>query len=284
MPEGSGPTSPRRRLREGPVGIFDSGIGGLTVARAIKQALPRERLLYFGDNVHVPYGERSEEELLLFSEEITRFLLDRGAKLIVIACNTATSAALRTLRERMPDVTFIGMEPAVKPAAEHTRTGVVGVLATIATVKGASLASIVERFAQGVEVIQQAAPGLVRRIEAGEFDTAETESMLRGWLEPMKKRGIDALVLGCTHYPLVRPAIERILGPDIRIIDPAPAIARRVEQVLDEQDLLAALGQAGDLECHTSGDADLFRSMLVHIGLEGTVQEVHWSGGTISPA
>ncbi len=263
-----------------PIGIFDSGIGGLTVARAIRQALPAERLLYFGDGVHVPYGPRPAGEVLAFSEGITRFLLERGCKLVVIACNTASAAALAPLRERMPQVPFVGMEPAVKPAAEHTRTGVVGVIATVATVQSAVFASVVERFAQGVEVIQQACPGLVKQIEDGAFDTPETEAMLRGWLGPMVDRGIDALVLGCTHYPLVRPLIERIVGPGVRVIDPAPAIARRVEQVLREHGTLAPAAGAATLTCHTSGPVTTFQAMLRHLDLpDDDVHAACWQDG-----
>ncbi|MCC7501245.1 MAG: glutamate racemase [Flavobacteriales bacterium] len=265
----------------GPIGIFDSGIGGLTVAKAIRQALPSERLLYFGDGAHVPYGERSTAQIQDFSKAITEFLLERKSKLVVVACNTASAAALSSLREQMPKVHFIGMEPAVKPAVAHTRTGVVGVIATVSTMQSAVFASVVERFGQGVEVIQQACPGLVRQIEAGAFDTPKTETMLRGWLEPMVAREIDALVLGCTHYPMVQPLIERIVGPDVRVIDPAPAIARRVVHVLHEEHRLGATVGTGAFTCWTSGEVESFRSMLEH--LELPTDDVHracWSGDT----
>jgi len=265
----------------GPIGIFDSGIGGLTVAKAIRQALPSERLLYFGDGAHVPYGERSTAQIQDFSKAITDFLLERGSKLVVVACNTASAAALSSLREQLPAVHFIGMEPAVKPAVAHTRTGVVGVIATVSTMQSAVFASVVERFGQGVEVIQQACPGLVRQIEAGAFDTPRTEQMLRGWLEPMLDRGIDALVLGCTHYPMVQPLIERIVGPEVRVIDPAPAIARRVEHVLHEQHRLATTTGTGTFTCWTSGEVQPFRSMLNYLDLAtDEVQKACWSGDT----
>jgi len=252
------------------IGIFDSGIGGLTVAAAIRQALPQERLLYFGDNAHVPYGERTNEEILGFSEGIVNALLGKGCELIVIACNTASAAALIPLRERMPHVSFVGMEPAVKPAVEHTRTGVVGVLATIATVQGKLFASVVERFAKDVEVIRQACPGLVKQIEAGEFETPKTGEMLRGWIEPMLARNIDALVLGCTHYPLVRPLIERIAGPGVRVIEPSAAVARRVVQLMAERGLTASGNESGSLECYTSGDTECFNLVLQRLGLDGS--------------
>ncbi len=264
------------------IGIFDSGIGGLNVAVAIRQALPRERLLYFGDNAHVPYGERTAEEILAFSTAITGALLAQGCSSIVIACNTASSAALGPLRELFPDVPFIGMEPAVKPAVEHTRTGVVGVLATRATVEGRAMADVVERFSHGVEVIRQACPGLAQRIDAGDFDGPETERLLRGWIAPMLERNIDALVLGCTHYPLVRTLIEKIAGPGVRVIEPSEAIARRVAKVLEQRNLLApnspSSSPAGSpprdpehtvyLQCYTSGDPESFRSVLERLGME----------------
>lgn len=249
------------------IGIFDSGIGGLNIAAAIRQALPGERLIYFGDNAHVPYGERTAAEILGFSTAITEALLDKGCRSIVIACNTASNAALAPLRERFPHIPFVGMEPAVKPAAEHTRSGVVGVLATRATVEGRSLAAVVERFAHDVEVIQQACPGLAQRIDNGDFDSVETEALLRNWIEPMLGRGIDALVLGCTHYPLVRPLIERITGPGVRVIEPSAAIARRLAQLLAEYGLQRPEGSQGSLECYTSGEPERFHAVLHRLGL-----------------
>ncbi len=264
------------------IGIFDSGIGGLNVDAAIRQALPTERLLYFGDNAHVPYGERTDEEILAFSTAITEALLAKGCEAIVVACNTASSAALGPLRKQFPGVIIVGMDPAVKPAVEHTRTGVVGVLATRATVDGRALADVVERFGQGVEVIRQACPGLAQRIDAGDFEGAKTEEILRGWIEPMVLKGIDTLVLGCTHYPLVRPLIERIAGPGVRVIEPSEAIARRLKSLLEEHALFSTSGSIppagspprdpaasqGLLACYTSGDPANFRKVLERLGLE----------------
>lgn len=268
---------------ERPIGIFDSGIGGLTVTATIRQALPAERLLYFGDGAHVPYGPRSLEEVRGFSFGITEALLEKGAKVIVIACNTASAAALRALREAYPDVPFVGMEPAVKPAVEHTRTGVVGVIATVATFQSELYATIVERFAHGVEVLHQPCPGLVKQIEAGEFDTPATEAMLRGWLEPLVARNIDALVLGCTHYPIVRPLIERIVGPDVRVIDPAPAIARQLQRVLQRDGIEAPGHQQGDLLCYTSGETKGFAAMMDRLGMRSVpVKAAHWAEGVLT--
>lgn len=266
------------------IGIFDSGIGGLTVAAAIRQALPAERLLYFGDNAHVPYGERTAEEILAFSTGITQALAAQGCHTVVIACNTASNVALRPLRDRFPRLHFVGMEPAVKPAAEHTRTGVVGVLATRATVEGQALADVVERFLQGVEVIQQACPGLAQHIDAGQLEGAELEALLRGWIEPMLARNIDALVLGCTHYPLVRPLIERIAGPAVRVIEPSAAIARRVGHVLEAHGLAVPPGTKGGLACFTSGSPQVFSKVLERLGLAGaSVRQAAWmSDGSLA--
>lgn len=263
-----------------PIGIFDSGIGGLTVATAIRQALPTERLLYFGDNAHVPYGPRPVEEIIDLSRAIVEALLAEGCKLIVIACNTASGAALATLRAEFAHVDFVGMEPAVKPAVEHTTSRIVGVIATTYTVKGAMFNSVVERFAQDVEVITQDCPGLVGQIEAGAFDTERTVAMLHGWLDPMLARGIDTLVLGCTHYPIIRSTIERIVGPGVRVIEPSAAIARRMEHVLRERGALAAPGSTGGLWCHTSGPTDTFNAMLDRMGLTPNGGTVHaqWQG------
>jgi glutamate racemase len=261
----------------GPIGIFDSGIGGLTVTAAIKQALPMERLFYFGDTQHVPYGPRTLEEVRTFSFAITEALLAQGCKMIVIACNTASAAALRPLREAYPDIPFVGMEPAVKPAVEQTRSGVVGVMATVATFQSELYNTIVERFAKGVTVLRQPCPGLVRQIESGAFDTPETEAMLQGWLSPMMEAHIDALVLGCTHYPIVRPLIERIVGPEVRVIDPAPAIARQVERVLEYDGLRCAARTEGVDRYFTSGDPEAFHRMMERLGLDGQeVEQAMW--------
>lgn len=264
-----------------PIGIFDSGIGGLTVASAIRQALPAERLLYFGDIAHIPYGDRSLREVRAFSAAIVRALMAKGCKMIVIACNTASAAALKEVRQAWPRYPFIGMEPAVKPAAERSRSNVVGVIATRATFQGELFASVVERFAQGVTVLEQPCPGLVQAIEAGELDTPGTEQMLRGWLEPMLARGMDELVLACTHYPLVRPLIERICGPGVEVIDPAPAVARRVKHVLGEPGLLATEGTGG-LHVAASRITEELAVVLDMLGLKpDAIAGAEWRGGEV---
>ncbi len=199
----------------GKIGVFDSGVGGLSVLRAIRAQMPHLEVVFFADQAHVPYGPRSLEEVRSFSHSITRWLLAQGAKTIVVACNAASAASLYALRQSFPDVPFVGMEPAVKPAAEHTQSGVVGVLATPATFQGALYASVVERFAQGVEVLQDTCPGLVKQIETGELHTGETREILERAICPMLDKGIDTIVLGCTHYPFVIPLIQEIAGPGV---------------------------------------------------------------------
>jgi glutamate racemase len=264
-----------------PIGVFDSGVGGLSVLRAIRQLLPNESVLYFGDQKHVPYGQRHKAEVRRFSEKITRFLLEQGAKLIVVACNTASAAALQPLRREFPDVFFVGMEPAVKPAAEITRSGVVGVLATPATFQGALYASVVERFASNVTLLQNTCPGLVQQIERGALDSSKTRAILESALRPMLDQGIDTVVLGCTHYPFVIPLIREIVGQNVRVIDPAPAIARQVDRLLGLSKL-AANTMSGRLHFYTSGEASRFEELLPRLLDEtGEVLEVSWEKGEI---
>ena len=223
---------PREPPRHPPIGVFDSGVGGLSVLRAIHHLLPGQPVIYLADQAHVPYGPRPLEEVRSFTFTITRHLLAQGAALIVVACNTASAAALHELRQAFPQTPFVGMEPAVKPAAEQTRSGIVGVLATPATFQGALYASVVERFANGVQIMKDTCPGLVAQIEDGKLAGAETRAILEKALRPMLAAGIDTIVLGCTHYPFVIPLISEICGPGVRVIDPAPAIARQTARLL----------------------------------------------------
>lgn len=271
------------------IGIFDSGVGGLSVLRAINQQMPHEPFIYLADQANVPYGSRSLDEVRGFAEGISRYLLGQGCKLIVVACNAASAAALHHLRHAFPETPFVGMEPAVKPAAEHTHSGVVGVLATPATFQGALYASVVERFAQGVKLMQHTCPGLVQQIEAGQLDTQATRRILEDALKPMLAEGIDTVVLGCTHYPFVIPLIREIAGEQVRVVDPAPAVARQVGRILDSQGLhdLDAywqsdlMGQAPARRFLTTGDPQQLAAMLPHLlGKEaGTVDGLKWQSG-----
>ncbi len=266
------------------IGVFDSGVGGLSVLRAVRAEVPAANLLYLADAAHLPYGARPLAEVRQYAEGITRFLLAHGAEVIVLACHTASAAALRHLRQAWPAVPFVGMEPAVKPAAESTRSGVVGVLATPATFQGELYASVVERFAQGTRVIGQECPGLVQQIEAGEVASPATERLLRGWLEPLVAQGIDALVLGCTHYPFVRPLIEHICGPGVRVIDPAPAVARQVARVAGGGPPAPAVA-AGQTTYFTTGSPQAFAQALDRLGFERSeLRATHWVAEALEPA
>ena len=264
------------------IGIFDYGVGGLSVLQAIRRRLPNERLIYLADQAHVPYGSRQLEEVRIFSEEIARYLLSENAKVIVVACNTASAAALHHLRREFPEVPFVGMEPAVKPAAEITNSGVVGVLATTATFQGALYASVVERFASDVTVLQVTCPGLVAQIEMGSLETTVTRSILEDALQPMLKEGIDTVVLGCTHYPFVIPLIQDIVGPEVRVIDPAPAVARQVERVLEARKLLRASPEDNTVRYLTSGDPSQFQGLLLSLlGTSKPVERLRWDGSEL---
>jgi glutamate racemase len=238
---------------DSPIGVFDSGIGGLSILGELYRQLPAENYIYLADQAHVPYGSRSLEQVRDFSEAITRHLLQSGARLVVVACNTASAAALHHLRRVFPQVPFVGMEPAVKPAAETTRSGVVGVLATPATFQGELYASVVERFANGVILVQDTCPGLVGEIEAGRTNGVQARHILQKALLPMLEAGIDTIVLGCTHYPFVSDLIADIAGPGVRVIDPAPAIARQVRRVLAEAGRLSMDSSGGRVRILTTG-------------------------------
>lgn len=244
--------TPQSRL----IGIFDSGVGGLSVLRELRARMPGEDYLYLGDQINVPYGPRGLEEVRGLSNAIVRFLLAQEVKLIVIACNTASAAALKTLRQAYPDFPFVGLEPALKPAVEHTETGVVGVLATPTTFEGPLYESVVERFAGEVTILKSSCPGLAAEIEAGRWNGAEAERILREALEPMLPQGLDTVVLGCTHYPFAFETIQKITGSQVRLIDPAPAIALRVQSVLAERDLLNPRSEGGRVRYLTSSQAE----------------------------
>jgi glutamate racemase len=220
-----------------PLGFFDSGLGGLSIWRAVSRHLPDEHTLYVADRAYCPYGARAVGEVIQRARTITGFLQDRGCKLIVVACNTASAAALKTLRAEF-QIPIVGLEPAIKPAAQATRTGQVGVLATAGTIQGYLFRHTSQRHANGVQVHVQIGEGLVEQIEAGHFDTPTTEGLLRQYLNPMLAAGVDQIVLGCTHYPLLMPLIQRIIKGQAAVIDPAQAVAYQVERLLISKDIL----------------------------------------------
>jgi len=260
-----------------PIGVFDSGVGGLSVLKAIRVQLPAQPVFYFADQAHVPYGSRSLEEVRAFSSAITEFLLGLGSAIIVVACNTASAAALQELRAQYPQTRFVGMEPAVKPAAEQTRTGVVGVLATPATFQGRLYSSVVERFAKEVTILQDTCPGLVGEIEKGDMEGAETRRILESAIRPMLEKNIDTIVLGCTHYPFVIPLIRQIAGAGVNVIDPAPAIARQTGRVLDSLGITQLPDFQAEVRYFTSGpSAELEKLLPLLLGEDGKVQRISW--------
>ncbi|HEX8831089.1 MAG TPA: glutamate racemase [Longimicrobium sp.] len=246
-----------------PVGIFDSGIGGLSVAREIRQQLPHEHLLYVADSAFVPYGDRTVDEVRARTLAGGRYLEQRGAKLLVVACNTASGAALELLRERL-SIPVVGLEPAVKPAVALSQNGRVGVMATAGTLRSERYDRLVRAYGNGAQVIAQPCIGLADAIEDGHLDDEVLRALLPGYTEPLKAAGVDTVVLGCTHYPFVREQIAAALGPGVRIVESGPAIARQTERVLRERGELAADGP-GSLRIITTGNAAEVASVAARI-------------------
>lgn len=245
-----------------PVGVFDSGLGGLSVLCEIRRLLPAESLLYVADSGHVPYGERSTDFIRGRSLAIADFLLGQGAKALVVACNTATAAAVNELRSRY-DLPLIGMEPAVKPATAATRSGVVGVLATTGTLQSAKFAALLDRFAGTTRVLTQPCPGLVECIERGELASPATEALLRRLVEPLLSAGCDTLILGCTHYPFIKPLLQRLVPTQVVLIDTGTAVARQLQARLAEQQLLAPLdNRPAPVRFWSSGDPQAMHTRL----------------------
>ncbi len=258
------------------VGILDSGVGGLTVWQAIKQQAPTLPCLYLADQAHLPYGPRSHSEIQRLSRAMTACLVDQGAHLIILACNTASAAALEHLRERFPGLPFVGMEPAVKPAALHTRSGVVGLMATRGTLKGDLLRRTAQRFAEHVQIVSSDCPGLAEAIEAG-LDGPALDAMLQQHVGPMQARGADTIVLGCTHYPLIEKSLSALLGPEVRLINPAPAVARQALRLWRQRGL-PMTGQA-DRFASTAAPETLQAMLRRQFDTVAQVEGWHWQNG-----
>jgi glutamate racemase len=250
-----------------PIGIFDSGVGGVSVLREVRRALPHEDLLYAADSAHAPYGDKAPEVVTERTFAVVDFLIARGAKAIVVACNTATGIAVDALRRERP-VPIIAIEPAIKPAVALTRSGVVGVLATSGTIASSRFASLVERVAGSARVIPQACPGLVEEIERGAFHSEKTRALVEQYVKPLVDQGADTLVLGCTHYPLIADVIADVAGPGVRVIDPAAAVALELRRQLEARDLLASAAHAGRLNVFGTGPVGPLREVLVRLGVD----------------
>ncbi|ANI56585.1 glutamate racemase [Pseudomonas sp. DR 5-09] len=249
-------------MREAPIAVFDSGVGGVSVLAEIQHLLPNESLLYLGDCGHIPYGEKTPEFIRQRCSVMAGFFREQGAKALVIACNTATVAGVADLRRDFPDWPIVGMEPAVKPAAAATRSGVVGVLATTGTLQSAKFAALLDRFATDVRVITQPCPGLVERIESGDLHSAELRALLKHYVDPLLASGCDTIILGCTHYPFLKPMLKSMIPESISLIDTGAAVARQLQRLLAERDLLAE-GPNRPVRFWTSADPASLRKTLV---------------------
>ena len=243
------------------IGVFDSGIGGLSVLKALRLELPLESFIYFADSANAPYGSLSTEEILRLVSKHVEFLMEKDSKIIVVACNTATGVAIQHLRKSY-SIPFVGMEPAVKPAAALSKTKKIGVLATARTFEADHFNSTVKRFAGDVEIIVQIGNGLVEMIEKGIVDSPELLTLLSGYLKPLVDEGIDQLVLGCTHYPFLIPAIRKIIPDSITIHDPAPAVAIQTKRVLNEYEGLMKGKRQLEDQFYSSGDQSVLDEIL----------------------
>lgn len=264
-----------------PIGLFDSGVGGLSIWRQVVHALPSESLLYVADQANVPYGHRSADEIQANSLGIADYLVAQGCKAIVVACNTASAVALEPLRQRFPQMPILGLEPAVKPAVQLTRSGVVGVMATPATFQGQLYRATVGRYATAVHVVEQVCVGLAELVEQGDLEGPDCDARLMGYLQPMLDAGADTIVLGCTHYPFVIESIRRLVGPAMAVLDPAPAVARHLADVLGQAGLLAT-DPAGALAPRFATTADPLafnRALSRLVGVSSSSQALTWQLG-----
>ncbi|RYD05287.1 hypothetical protein N752_09950 [Desulforamulus aquiferis] len=253
-----------------PIGIFDSGVGGLSVAREIRRLLPHEDIVYYADSAFCPYGDKDPAIIRRRELTIVDFLVKQGAKIIVVACNTASSTGLEELRKSFT-IPIVGMEPAVKPAVAASKSGRIGVLATCVTIAGDRFSSLVKRFAENTTVITQPCPGLVELIEEGKLDEPETEEVLKGFLQPVLGQNADTLVLGCTHYPFLRPLVQRLAGPEVAVIDSGFAVARQVSRLLYDLDLINEGSSQGIETFYTSGDQSLAERVIGRLWIRDNI-------------
>ncbi|MHA7056024.1 glutamate racemase [Aquimarina sp. M1] len=243
------------------IGIFDSGVGGTSIWKEIALAMPNENTTYLADSKYAPYGKRDKDEIISLSIKNTKKLLDLHCKIIVVACNTATTNAIKILRERF-DIPFIGIEPAIKPAALHTKTQKVGVLATKGTLSSELFAKTSDQYANNIEVIEVIGTGLVELIEEGKIQTTEMYILLSSYIQPLVDKNIDYLVLGCSHYPYLIPILRKMLPVGIDIIDSGEAVARQTKVVLSKKNLLNTSSEEGDHTFYTNGSLPILRKIL----------------------
>lgn len=269
-------------MDERPIGLFDSGVGGLSVLKEVRRELPHEQLIYFADQAHVPYGPRPTQEIRHFSEQIASLLLSFNIKLLVVACNTASAAALGHLRTSFPRIQILGMENAIVQAARSTRNGNVGLLATTVTLQGSFFRSIVRRLGEETNVVARTPHGLVEQIEAGDLEGPAVRAALEEALMPMQTEGMDTLVLACTHYPFIAPTLRALLSAEVQIVDPAPTIAAQTKTLLEEHQALATGRREPGLTYITSGDRrKLLEAARRLIDIPGEAREARWREGSL---
>jgi len=271
------------------IGVFDSGVGGLSVLRVLREHLPHATLLYVADSGHAPYGEKSEAFITGRSLAIADFLLSQGAELLVVACNTATATSVQALRERHPQLPIVGIEPGVKPAVAASRTRKVGVLATPGTLASDRFARLIAQHASGAQILPQPCPGLAKAIESGQLDTPEMREMVQGFCAPLRQAGVDAVVLGCTHYPFVAPLIAQAMGPDVQLIDTSDAVARQTVRLARQTQNPNAPSVAphatatpGQTRLWTSGDVAALRHFCTPWMTRAVAVEALPSGQTVN--
>ncbi|MEQ1546450.1 glutamate racemase [Methyloglobulus sp.] len=247
--------------RENPIGIFDSGVGGLSVLREIRKLLPNENLLYVADSAHAPYGDKTKEFILERSTTIVDFFISRQVKAVVVACNTATGAAVKEIRPTIRP-TIIAMEPAVKPASEKTKTGVIGVLATSRTLTSNNFQILLTRFSDQVKIIPQACPGLVEQVELGDLNGDKTRALVAQYVLPLITQNVDFIVLGCTHYPFLASLIQELVGSSITVIDSGSAIARELKSRLEKAEILADRNYSGSVQFWSSDETGKAKQVI----------------------
>lgn len=256
---------------EAPIGVFDSGVGGLTILSALREELPNENYIYFGDTANCPYGMRSDAEITELSIQACQFLIEQGVKLIIVACNTASQAALNSLRATFPSTRFVGVVPAVKPAARATKKGRIGIAATYHAANAPYLKRLISDFAEagGIRAYTVDCPELVTLVEQGELGGPLVEETVKQALQPLLREDVDVIVLGCTHFPALRPVIERITHHQIHIIDSGNAVARRTRYVLDAEGLMqpddSNIIHRGNLKVWCSGNAEVFSNVAMKL-------------------
>ena len=259
-------------MKNNPIGIFDSGLGGLTIWKELHQQMPFDDTIYLADSKNAPYGDRTREEIRALSVKNTEYLLQKGCKIVVVACNTATTNAIDYLRSHYP-IPFVGIEPAIKPAALHSKTGTIGVLATKGTLSSDLFHHTASHHASEIKIIDQEGTGLVSLIEAGKTASPECRELLRSYLQPMWEAGIDHLVLGCTHYPLLIPVLTEIIPENVTIVDCGGAVARQIKNVLQKNDLTKDSREPSTHEFYTNGSLDQLQKILLQLNARGKVYE-----------